>query len=255
MSTEITVFGFDDISKMAGAIAESKLFGMSKQQALAMMLLAQAEGNHPAIIVRDYHMIEMGGTVRPTLKADAMVARFLQAGGRIQWHILSDKEAEATFSHAQGGEIRLMWTIEMAAKAGLAKNAMWGKYPRSMLRSRLVSEGIRTIYPGVLCGLYTPEEIESTHSDSVVHKQREAQAVERIDDVSELRAAIIESIRDAGIDKFEFSRRQDNDFGVGWGYRIEDLKAVANRISESAKNGDLSEIYMQTEVGGTDGTI
>jgi len=50
---------------------------------------------------------------------------------------------------------------DRAKKAELLGNAMWRKYPRAMLRSRVASEGIRTVYPGVLCGMYTPEEVES----------------------------------------------------------------------------------------------
>ena len=37
---------------------------------------------------------------------------------------------------------------------------MWVKFPRQMLRSRVVSEGIRTVDPGAVCGAYTPEEVQ-----------------------------------------------------------------------------------------------
>jgi hypothetical protein len=30
-----------------------------------------------------------------------------------------------------------------------------------MLRSRLISEGVRTVYPSIVQGVYTPEEIEA----------------------------------------------------------------------------------------------
>jgi hypothetical protein len=36
---------------------------------------------------------------------------------------------------------------------------MWKKYPRQMLRSRVVSEGVRTVYPNATSGLYVPEEV------------------------------------------------------------------------------------------------
>jgi hypothetical protein len=43
-----------DIERMAGAIAKSGLFGMkTPDQALALMLIAQAEGMHPALAARD----------------------------------------------------------------------------------------------------------------------------------------------------------------------------------------------------------
>jgi hypothetical protein len=130
------------------------MFGQTAEQMLALMLIAQAEGRHPAIVARDYYVIQG----RPTLKADAMLARFQEVGGRVQWHKLTETEAEATISHPLGGEVRLSWTLEMAKKANLIRPGPWQQFPRAMLRARLISEGIRTVYPAVVCGVYTPEE-------------------------------------------------------------------------------------------------
>jgi hypothetical protein len=38
---------------------------------------------------------------------------------------------------------------------------MYKKYPRQMLRSRVISEGIRTVYPGATSGLYEEGEVAS----------------------------------------------------------------------------------------------
>jgi hypothetical protein len=43
--------------------------------------------------------------------------------------------------------------------AGLTGKQTWKQYPRQMLRARVISEGIRTVYPGVAVGIYTPEEV------------------------------------------------------------------------------------------------
>jgi hypothetical protein len=146
-----------DLTKMAEAIAKSKLFGMkSTEEALALMLIAQAEGLHPAIAARDYHVI----SGRPSLKADAMMARFQAAGGSVSWSVLTDTNAAATFSHPQGGTVEITWDLARAAQAQVLGNAMWKKYPRQMLRARVLSEGIRTVFPGVAVGIYTPEETD-----------------------------------------------------------------------------------------------
>ncbi len=148
---------YDQMQNMASAIASSGLFGIKTQdQALALMIVAQAEGRHPGIVARDYHIIQG----RPTLKADAMLARFQESGGSVKWHDMSDTKVEATFSHPQGGELRIGWTIEDAKRAGLLGKENWQKYPRAMLRSRLISETIRSLFPGVICGVYTDEETE-----------------------------------------------------------------------------------------------
>ena len=148
----------ETIERMASLGSKSGLFGIkSPEQAAALMLIAQAEGISPALALRDYHVI--GG--RPTLKADAILARFQQAGGKVRWVKLTDQEATAVFSHPAGGDVEISWTMEMAKKAQLLGNQTWQKYSRAMLRSRCISEGVRTVYPGVVCGVYTPEEIES----------------------------------------------------------------------------------------------
>jgi hypothetical protein len=142
---------------MALAVAKSGLFGVkTADQAMALMLIAQAEGLHPAIAARDYHVING----RPTLKADAMLARFQTAGGSVRWGEYTDRRVVGTFSHPQGGSVEVAWTVEMATSAGLTKNPTWKSYPRQMLRARCISEGIRTVFPGVVVGTYTPEEAE-----------------------------------------------------------------------------------------------
>jgi hypothetical protein len=146
-----------DIEKMAVAIAKSKMFGMkTADEAFALMLIAQAEGMHPAIAARDYHVIQG----RPTLKSDAMLARFQNAGGKVQWDVYTDAEVTGTFSHPQGGSLKLTWTFAQAKTIGLTIKDNWKNYPRAMLRARCISEGIRTVYPGCVVGTYTAEELE-----------------------------------------------------------------------------------------------
>lgn len=150
-----------DIERMAVAMAASKLFGMkTKEEAMSLMFLAQAEGLHPAIAARDYHIIQG----RPALKADAMMARFQQAGGRVEWKQYDDACASARFTHPQGGSVEVEWTMERAREAGLAGKDTWKKFPRNMLRARVISEGIRTVFPGVAVGVYTPEEVQDFES-------------------------------------------------------------------------------------------
>lgn len=156
---------FAELEKMAGAVAKSGLFGVKTQdQALALMMLAQAEGTHPAIAARDYHIIDG----RPALKADAMLARFMAAGGKVEWHSLTDAVVAATFSHPIGGTLRIEWTIEQATRAGLTKKDNWVKYPRAMLRSRVVSEGIRSVWPAVITGVYTVDELRDGIADEIL---------------------------------------------------------------------------------------
>ena len=155
------------LERMAQAVAQSKLFGITNQeQALALMLVAQAEGLHPATAARDYHIIQG----RPALKADAMLARYLASGGKVEWHEHTDTKVAATFSHPAGGTLKIEWDMERAKKAGLGGKDMWSKYPRQMLRARVISEGIRATNPAVATGIYTPEEVQDMEP---VRKEKE----------------------------------------------------------------------------------
>ena len=172
MSTAL--ISVDQVERMAVAVAKSNLFGVkTPDQAMALMLIAQAEGMHPAIAARDYHVING----RPTLKADAMLARFQQAGGKVEWSDYTDQRVIGTFSHPKGGSVTIEWTVEMGRKAGLLGNQTWTKYPRQMLRSRCISEGIRTVFPGVVVGTYSEEEGQDMAPQTIVRDMGNAEEV------------------------------------------------------------------------------
>ena len=167
MSTALIPVG--DLEKMAHALAASKLFGLTTpEQALALMLVAQAEGLHPATAARDYHIIQG----RPALKADAMLARYLSSGGKVEWHEHTDSKVEATFAHPSGGTLKIAWDMARAKAAGLGGKDMWSKYPRQMLRARVISEGIRATNPAIATGIYTPEEVIDMEPEKS-HKRKE----------------------------------------------------------------------------------
>jgi hypothetical protein len=123
---------------------------------MAIMLLCQAEDMHPAIAMRDYHVIQG----RPALKSDAMLARFQTSGGKVNWTSYTDEVVTGVFSHPQGGEVSITWNMEMAHRLGFNKKENWRNYPRAMMRARCISEGIRTVFPACVAGVYTPEEVQ-----------------------------------------------------------------------------------------------
>ena len=128
------------------------------------MVLAQAEGLHPGAACRDYNLI--GG--KPSMKSEAMLRRFQESGGRVEWMVYSDEKVEAKFTHPQGGSVVIDWTLERAKKAGLADKAIWKNYPRNMLRARVVSEGVRMVFPAATGGVYTPEEVQDMQQSPTV---------------------------------------------------------------------------------------
>lgn len=150
-------YGINTLEIMGKYIAQSGLFGIkSADQAIALMLIAQAEGYHPAMAARDYDIIQG----RPALKAKAKLARFQKSGGIIRWIERTEAKASATFEHpASPQKITVTWTMKEAAVAGLGTKEMWKKYPRQMLSARVISEGVDASYPDAGGLLYVPEEV------------------------------------------------------------------------------------------------
>ena len=111
---QVSMHRMEDIEKLAEAVARSRMFGIqTKEQALVLMAISQAEGRHPAEAARDYNIIQG----RPAKTSEAMMRDLIAAGGKVEWHTLSDDTADATFSHPAGGKIRIVWDTARAKKA------------------------------------------------------------------------------------------------------------------------------------------
>lgn len=146
-----------ELEVMATHFVKSGLFGIRKiEEAVSLMIIAQAEGRHPGTVASEYHIIQG----RPALKADAILARFQSANGKVEWHEYTDECVSGTFSHPAGGSLKVDWDMNRAKAAGLGSKDNWKKYPRQMLRARVISDGVRGVYPAVLQGFYTPEEVQ-----------------------------------------------------------------------------------------------
>ena len=154
MNSLVTV---QDMGVMADAIVRSGFYGFkTKDQVIAVMLVAQAENKHPATVMQEYDIIQG----RPALKSQAILARFQLAGGKVQWKENGPKKCIGTFSHEAGGSITVEWTIEMAKEAGIYKvGSAWTKFPEDMLSARVISRAVRSIYPACILGQYSSEEV------------------------------------------------------------------------------------------------
>jgi hypothetical protein len=147
-----------EIKELASSVAASGFFPAFKnpQQALVLMMMAQVEGCHPMQAVQRYDVIQG----KPAKKADAMLADFQQRGGTIAWTEYTDDAVEAEFmAKGMAKPCKVRWTYKQATDAGLTGKPTWKQFKRQMLKARVISEGIRISDPGVVAGLYTPEEV------------------------------------------------------------------------------------------------
>ena len=153
------VWTIEDLQKIAQNVAASAMFGLNQAQAFTLMLLCEAEGLHPIQAVRRYHIIQG----RPTMRADAMLAEMQRRGWDVEWanYSLDGQKATASFAHPKQPGASVTYTMEDARKAGLVKDGSgWTKHPAAMLRARVISTACRMLDPGIIVGIYTPEEAE-----------------------------------------------------------------------------------------------
>jgi hypothetical protein len=227
-----TAMPLQDMQTLAVAIAKSGLFGIrTPEQALVLMAIAQAEGRHAVEAARDYDIINN----RPAKKAEAMLRDFIKAGGTVKWHSLTDELADATFTHPQTGEVRIDWDMQRAQTA-FGKKDMYAKFPRQMLRSRVVSEGVRTLWPLATSGMYVPEEqadipARDEHNGPTLEASPERQA---INDEVPLRAAAAPMPRAPRVAEKPAPKPEErtDEQWEKWLDKLKDALAVLRRRSE-----------------------
>jgi hypothetical protein len=126
---------------------------------------------------------------RPSLSADAMVALVLRSGKASYFRCTETTSQKAVYETLRNGDaepVALPYTIEQARNSGrMGRSPTWKTDPEDMLRKRASSKLARMVYPDVVGGFVTPEEI----ADSALPKPR---YVEPRDVVTEVVSAAVE---------------------------------------------------------------
>lgn len=98
---------------------------------------------------------------RPALASETMRALVLRAGHDV-W-VEEKSTTMVTVGGRRAGSTRdskVTWTMDDAKRAGLDQRQNWKKYPRAMLTARAMAELCRDVFPDVIGGLYSAEELE-----------------------------------------------------------------------------------------------
>jgi hypothetical protein len=115
-----------------------------------------------------------------------------------------------------------------AKQAGIAGKDNWKNYPRAMLRSRCISEGVRAVAPGVATGIYTVDEVQD-----MTPAERQMGDVEQVDPWSEEQQAEAAKAASFGTGAYQtWWKAQPEDFrksAVGTAKHA-DMKAKAAEI-------------------------
>lgn len=168
---------------LAKVLFESRLYQAfgSAEAIYAVMLRGRAIGLDATTALASFHVIEG----KPAMHADLIHGLVLKSEKAEYFDCKITSRTRAVFVTKRIGarhEVEVEWTLDDAVSAGLmrkdprtgtyhgvgreGKATNWDKNPRAMLRARAKSELARLVYPDVVLGLYTPDELSGGTDNS-----------------------------------------------------------------------------------------
>lgn len=166
---------FGEAFRMAEVLFNSRMFPKScpsPEAAMVILLKGRELGISTVQAMTEIHVIE--GKV--SLSASLMGGLVLSCGAADYFSCVESTAESATYATRRKGdptgEHRLTFTVADAQRAGLSGKDNWKRHPADMLRARAASKLARMVYPDVLAGCYTPDEIEDFDRPSTPVTQR-----------------------------------------------------------------------------------
>ena len=125
---------------------------------------------------------------RPSLSASFMVGLCLNDARCEAFECIETTNEKATWRAKRRGqpEKTYTFTIDDAKRAGLVDRGRdpsqnnWNKFAGAMLRARASSALARFVFPDIIAGIYSREEVEDDYSDSLETRNVEARIVETV---------------------------------------------------------------------------
>lgn len=148
-----------EIERVAKACAASGYYKDVRDatQAVVKMLAGREMGIGPIQALSGIHIVEG----KPSASAN-LIAANVKRSGRYDYRVKRrDNDACVLEWFEAGVSVGMSeFTLDDAARAGLAGRGNWSKYPRAMLFARALTEGVRVYCPDAAAGvIYTPEEL------------------------------------------------------------------------------------------------
>lgn len=138
---------------------------------LMQIMAGQELGLYSMASLRSFNII----SGKPVMTADAMVAVVLGSGKAEYFRRVEATDDRVTYATKRRGEPeqRCTWTMQMAKEAALHQKDNWRLYRRQMLASRAKSELARDVYPDVLAGCFTTDEMADREPSAPTPSMRE----------------------------------------------------------------------------------
>lgn len=164
--------------QLGEAFASSGMFGCTKPaQGAILALQCLTSGLTPFEVTQTYHLLDG----KLSMKADAMLGRFVAAGGKVIWGTRTSERVKARWIY-RDNDLEMEVTMQELVASGVALGKggelkdNYKRHPRQMLTARLISEAVRLLAPDVVSGVYTPEEV-SDFTPAPVERVAAAQVV------------------------------------------------------------------------------
>jgi hypothetical protein len=164
--------------QLGEAFAASGMFGCTKPaQGAILALQCLTSGLTPFEVTKTYHLLDG----KLSMKADAMLGRFVAAGGKVIWGTRTSERVKARWIY-RDNDLEMEVTMQELVASGVALGKggelkdNYKRHPRQMLTARLISEAVRLLAPDVVSGVYTPEEV-SDFTPAPVERVAAAQVV------------------------------------------------------------------------------
>jgi hypothetical protein len=144
----------------ATALAQSGMLPRevsNPQKAFALMTMGQELGVGAWAAINGIHVIKG----KPTISPQLMLALINKSGELADLKIKGDaNKCSVTMARGNRSPHTETFTMDNARAMGLAGKANWHKQPAVMLKWRAVSACARVVFPDVVIGFYTHEEID-----------------------------------------------------------------------------------------------
>jgi hypothetical protein len=152
--------GLDDVERLARLATTSGLCRVKRPEEAAVILLTGRElGLSPMQSLRGIYVVNGA----PVLSSDLLVAVVRRSGLCASWRVVESTPDACTITTIRQGESESTtktWTMLDAKRAQVTGKPIWAQYPAQMLRHRCAADLAREVYPDVVLGLYTPEEMD-----------------------------------------------------------------------------------------------
>lgn len=155
------------IEKMGNFFAKCGMFKCSRpEQGQMLALICMVEKKSPTQISREYHVMD-DGTLAP--RARNIHAKFLEAGGDIDWELTGDEQtdpekvvARAKFSFKNKTPRTLSFSVADAKRmqCNFKPGSGWTKAPARMCRARLITMAVDLFCPSIVMGSEADEADE-----------------------------------------------------------------------------------------------